>query len=216
MSILNRKIKTFFKIIRIVFSNKTNWRDISSEMSNSTLGSFVQLKHTYHIYNSSVGNYSYIAKKSNIYNTCIGRFCSIGANFISGQGIHPVNGISTAPMFYSNLKQNGMTLSAKNKIVEFLPVKIGNDVFIGDNVIVLSGVTIGDGAVIGAGAVVSKDIPPYAIAVGCPVQIKKFRFSESQIAALLRIKWWDFEEEKLKVVEKCFFDIEKFILYYDK
>jgi len=81
---------------------------------------------------------------------------------------------------------------------------------------VFDGVTIGDGAVIGAGAVVSKDIPPYAIAVGCPIEIKCFRLSKSQIAAMQRIQWWNWEEEKLKDIKSMFNDIEAFIAKNDK
>jgi acetyltransferase-like isoleucine patch superfamily enzyme len=55
------------------------------------------------------------------------------------------------------------------------PIVIGNDVWIGANVTILKGVRIGDGAVIGAGSVVTKDIPEYAIAVGNPAKVKKFR-----------------------------------------
>ena len=65
--------------------------------------------------------------------------------------------------------------------------------------------------VIGAGAVVSKDIPPYAIAVGCPIEIKRYRFPSEQISAFQKIKWWDCNEEMLKDVERYFFDVEKFI-----
>jgi acetyltransferase-like isoleucine patch superfamily enzyme len=93
----------------------------------------------------------------------------------------------------------------------------GNDVFIGANVTILDGVTIGDGAVIGAGAVVSKDIPPYAIAVGCPIRILKYRFEPEQIDKLLKIKWWEFDEDKLKDVERMFFDVDMFMdKYYSK
>ena len=101
-------------------------------------------------------------------------------------------------------------------MAEHQPVTIGNDVFIGANVTILDGVTIGDGAVIGAGAVVSKDIPPYAIAVGCPIEIKRYRLTEKQIAAMERIQWWNWEEEKLKDVKNLFVDIDKFIAKYDK
>lgn len=55
------------------------------------------------------------------------------------------------------------------------PVKIGNDVWLGGHVTVTQGVSIGDGAVIGANAVVTKDIPPYAIAVGSPAKVLKYR-----------------------------------------
>ena len=165
----------------------------------------------YSINEAHIGDYSYIAYNSNISNTTIGKFCSIGPNFLCGWGIHPLNGISTAPMFYSTRKQNGITLSKVDKIEERKQIVIGNDVFIGANVTVLDGVTIGDGAVIGAGAVVSKDIPPYAVAVGCPIKIIKYRFDVEKIEALKRIKWCEFDEDRLKEVEQLFFDVNGFI-----
>lgn len=165
--------------------------------------------------NVKIGKYTYIGPNSSISGCEIGRFCSIGPNILCGYGIHPTNGISTAPMFYSAQKQNGVSYVNENKVIERIPIKIGNDVFIGANVTILDGVTIGDGAIIGAGAVVSKDIPPYAIAVGCPIEIKRFRFSEQQIAAMQRIQWWDWEDEKLKGIESMFFNIDEFIAKYD-
>lgn len=191
--------------------NQGNEYNIISWVDNSEVSDKSKLNPLYHISNSKVGDYTYIAMNSHISMTQIGKFCSIGPNLVCGWGIHPTNGISTAPMFYSTMKQNGMSLSAIDKIEERKNICIGNDVFIGANVTILDGVTIGDGAVIGAGAVVSKDIPPYAIAVGCPITIKRYRFPSVQIDALQKIRWWDFDEEKLKDVEKYFFDVEKFI-----
>lgn len=163
--------------------------------------------------NVKIGNYTYVSYNSKISNTVIGKFCSIGPNFIAGWGIHPTHGISTHPMFYSTKKQNGMTLSTDNKFKEQAPIKIGNDVFIGMNTIVLDGVEIGDGAVIGAGAVVTKDIPPYAIAVGNPIKVIKYRFEDPTIDNILKIKWWE-KEETLQDVERHFFEVEKFIQTY--
>ena len=77
-------------------------------------------------------------------------------------------------------------------------VIIGNDVWIGNGVTILSGVTIGDGAVIAARAVVTKDIPAYAIAGGIPAKTLKFRFTKKQIKKLLKLQWWNWEEEKIR------------------
>lgn len=54
-------------------------------------------------------------------------------------------------------------------------IVIGNDCWIGANVTILDGVNIGDGCVIGAGSVVTKSIEPYAVAVGNPIKIVKYR-----------------------------------------
>lgn len=54
-------------------------------------------------------------------------------------------------------------------------IVIQDDVWIGSHAVIMPGVTIGKGAVIGAGAVVTKDIPAYAIAVGTPARVVKYR-----------------------------------------
>lgn len=164
-----------------------------------------QLKYT------KVGPFSYIAAGAKISYTRIGKFCSIGPDLRCGWGVHPLDGISSHPMFYSTMRQNGMTLSQRNKTVERVPIEIGNDVFIGMNVTILDGVTIGDGAVVGAGCVVSKDVPPYAVVVGCPMRILRYRFPEETVAALLKIRWWDWPDDKLREVEEMFSDVEGFI-----
>jgi acetyltransferase-like isoleucine patch superfamily enzyme len=59
---------------------------------------------------------------------------------------------------------------------------IGQDVLIGHGAILLRGIRIGNGAVVGAGAVVTKDVPPYAIVVGVPARILRYRFDEREQA----------------------------------
>lgn len=189
---------------------------VKSERASSTIADNSRVYPPFFLHGVDVGAYSYVAKNSNITNCSIGKFCSIGPNFCCGLGIHPTNGISTAPMFYSPSKVNGTALVNSPKVEESKHTTIGNDVFIGANVIVLDGVTIGDGAVIGAGAVVSKDIPPYAIAVGCPIRIVKYRMTDKQIAAMQCIQWWNWADDKLRDVERKFEDIDGFILKYNR
>ena len=187
----------------IPLDKTTGFSLLRSERSNCTLGKKASAVAPYYMHNVQLGDYSYFAKNAQVANTTIGKFCSIGPNFCCGLGIHPTDGISTHPMFY------------RGEIEEHGQVTIGNDVFIGANVTILDGVTIGDGAVIGAGAVVSKDILPYAIAVGCPIEIKKYSLDEEQISAMLRIQWWNWDEEKLKDIREMFNDIDGFIAKYD-
>ena len=211
-----RKILRFFLTREMyVFDQEMDWEHILLELKDTKVGESVKIYRPSHITNSEIGDYTYISANANISLTRIGKYCSIGPNLFCDWGIHPANGISTSPMFYSTRRQNGTTLTDKDKIEEREFITIGNDVFIGANVTILDGVTIGDGAIIGAGAVVSKDIPDYAIAVGCPIKIIKYRFNEEQILSLKRIQWWNFKEEDLQDIERMFWDIDEFIKKYD-
>lgn len=196
----------------IIPSGKTIGYSLArSEKADVELGKHTKVAAPFFMHGVKLGDYSYIANNSSVSNCVIGKFCSIGPNFCCGLGIHPTNGISTAPMFYSMAKQNGMTLSQESKIAESKQTVIGNDVFIGANVTVLDGVRISDGAVVGAGAVVVDDISPYAIAVGVPAKVVKYRFDEKTIEALLDKQWWNGTEEELKKVALDFWNVDSFL-----
>lgn len=213
-------LKTFCKnLISLASCIKSNdlifWNYHLKKCKDSKIDPNCKLYPPYNISNSTILHSTYINVNSRISFTHIGKYCSIGPNFLSGWGIHPTNGISTSPIFYSSVLQASYTLSKSTKLKERKDIHIGSDVFIGANVTILDGVTIGDGAIIGAGAVVSKDIPPYAIAVGCPIKILRYRFSEKIIQKLLEIKWWDSSDIILKDVETNFFDVERFIKNFE-
>jgi len=184
---------------------------LKRDLYNCDISPTAKLYVPYSIAETSVGDGTYISANSRISGTVIKKYCSIGPDLCCGWGIHPINGVSTSPMFYSTGKQNGRTFVTENKTEERKPIIIGNDVFIGRNAIILDGVTIGDGAVIGAGSVVSKNIPPYAVAVGSPIKVIKYRFSPEVIEQLLDIQWWNKDEEVLKKVAEHCFDIETFL-----
>ena len=85
---------------------------------------------------------------------------------------------------------------------------IGSDVWIGSGAFIdCSKVSsIGDGAVIGANAVVLEDVPPYAVVVGVPAKIKRYRYAPEMIDALLRTRWWDWDVDMLNRNADALFD----------
>lgn len=213
--LIKKKIRMLIMLVlpelKEVLNKENNFKYIRNSISNSSISDKSMLYGPYSIWNVDLGDYSYIMPNSNINNTKIGKFCSIGPNFISGCGIHPTGGISTAPMFYANNLSNGITFCDTSKIEETKPISIGNDVWIGINVTILDGVNVGNGAIIAAGSVVNKDIPAYSIYGGVPAKLIRYRFSEKQILDLQKIEWWNFNYSRLKEIERSFFDIDKFI-----
>ncbi len=151
----------------------------------------------------------------------IGRFCSIGPNVRVVSGKHPINYVSTSPVFFSVLKQCGKSFVTENRYDEKMlccdengekhSLILGNDVWIGDSVIIKAGVRIGDGAIIGMGSVVTKDVPPYAIVGGNPAKVIRYRFDENTIEILKSIKWWDWDDKKLSESTELMENINQFI-----
>jgi acetyltransferase-like isoleucine patch superfamily enzyme len=98
------------------------------------------------------------------------------------------------PLAYKQLRSQGQwTTPIRAKGL----TQIGHNVLLSLGVTVLSGVTIGNGAVIGANSVVTRDIPPFAVAAGNPARVLHYRFDESIIESLERIRWWDFDFQTL-------------------
>ena len=148
---------------------------------------------------SSIGSFTYVSKDSSIYFAKIGKFCSMGQNVLIGLGQHPINHLSTSPLFYSIANQHKFeAFYTKQTIEEYKTVTIGNDVWIGTRAIILDGVTIGDGAIIATGAVVTKDVEPYAIVGGVPAKHIKYRFEEPVRKKLIALRWWDWSIDKIQ------------------
>jgi len=123
----------------------------------------------------------------------IGSFSSIASNTIIQEYYHKYDRIST---YYMN--NNIFEGKVDDDIYSKGEIVIGEDVWIGSNSVILSDVSIGRGTIIGAGSVVTKDLPSYVIAAGNPAKIIKKRFCGEVIELLEKIKWWEWDIDKIK------------------
>ena len=144
----------------------------------------------------------------------IGRFCSLANKiyFIMGAN-HPYKNVTTFPFYLDFVVESvfGNVKLLPFKVPNHYQVILGHDVWLGYGVKILSGVKIGNGAVVGAGAVVAKDIPPYAIAVGNPARVIKYRFDGETIKKLLAVKWWNWDLKKIADNVPLMANVEKFL-----
>lgn len=165
-----------------------------------------------YLHKTTLGAYTYLSSDISIMNTSAGKFCSIGQGVRICTGMHPSSiFVSTHPAFFSLHKQCGITFAKETHFREMGKTHIGNDVWIGTNAVIMDDINIGDGAIIGAGAIVTKHVPPYAIIIGNPGKILRFRFSEEEINFLLNFKWW--EKDSVWIAENYarFHNIKSFI-----
>lgn len=129
----------------------------------------------------------------------IGKFCAIasGTKFIMGAANHRISSATTYPFHVFGGEWSKRTPEHLSQLPYKGDTVIGNDVWIGRESTILPGVKIGDGAIIGAYSVVTKDVSPYSVVGGNPAKFIKKRFGDELINILLKLKWWDFEPEKL-------------------
>lgn len=168
----------------------------------------------------TIGKCTYIADTLAVWDkrSVIGSFCSIARNVSIGTGLHPLTTLTTHSLvrseFFAEEGEIGIVPEHRVDFDRHRPVIIGNDVWIGLNAVIMDGVTVGDGAVIGTSAVVTHDVPPYAIVVGIPARILRYRFDEKTVDRLLKSRWFDRDIEFIKRlpvgdIEKCLEILEK-------
>lgn len=163
--------------------------------------------------NIIVGDYSYYDDEDDVYNfeknvlyhyeflgdkLTIGKFCQIacGAKFLMNGIFHISDAFSTYPfMIFSDACKAQYPTSAQPPFKG--DIVIGNDVWIGHNATFMPGVKIADGAIIGANATVTKNVGPYEVWAGNPAKLIRRRFPDDIMDMLLKIRWWDWDMEKI-------------------
>ncbi|THB65690.1 MAG: chloramphenicol acetyltransferase [Spirochaetaceae bacterium] len=171
----------------------------SCQIINSDFGKYCEVGEYNVFENVSLGSYSYTGPWCIIQNTQVGLFSNIAAMVRIGPTDHPM----TRPtqhhftyrrrMFGMSAEDDGDFFNHRRQRV----TKIGHDTWIGHGAIILPEIIVGHGSVIGAGAVVTKDVPEYAIVVGNPAKVIRYRFSDDVINGLLSIAWWNWSHQQL-------------------
>ena len=179
--------------------------DCTTLERNVVLFSGVNLNESY------VGRFTYIQSNTYCHNVKIGPFCSIASNVVIGLVDHPMDYISTSPVFYdSSQPLPNFLINGISHKVQFPRTEIGADVWIGHGVKIMAGVKIGVGAVVAAGAVVTKDVAPYEIIGGVPAKVIRKRFNEALINSLLSSRWWEICDNELRKYIDLYSDPQAF------
>ena len=189
--------------------------DPSAKLQDARLGAYCEVGARTMLLDVEMGDYSYVVNDSQMTYTTIGKFCSIAAMTRINPGNHPMHRATQAHFTY----RASAYFPGESDDAEFFEwrkshrVHIGHDVWIGHGAIVLPGRSIGTGAVIAGGAVVTKDVAPYTVVAGNPARPVRRRFPEAIEERLLRLAWWDWDHEALRLALPDFrkFGIEEFL-----
>ncbi len=193
----NSKMLAFLRMLKSYPERLANKISFSSIVIDSHVDKTAALDSFVRFYRSSLGRYSYIGRDSFVEHADIGSFTSIGGSVVIGGGSHPLDWVSTSPVFHAGKNILNRNFASFN-YDPFATTIIGNDVWIGYGAIIMAGLSIGDGAVIGAGSVLTKNVGPYEIWAGNPARMIRKRHSESVCKSLQDSQWWNWDDNRLE------------------
>jgi hypothetical protein len=171
-----------------------------------------------HLEETTLDDYSYICPNVQVIYTDIGKFSNIASMCRINPGFHPMER-PTLHHFTYRSEEYGFDSKDDEEFFHWRrlqKVTIGHDTWIGHGVVIMPGIKIGHGAVIGSNSVVTRDIPPYAIAVGSPAKVIRRRFSKDISDALEKTEWWNWDHQTIEERFEDFKDIRAFIWKYGK
>lgn len=169
---------------------------------HSQLGAYTEVGPRTSLLETTMGDYSYVVNDGEVAYAVIGKFCSIASHVRLNPGNHPMWRASQSHFTYRASAYWPGQEEDEAEVFDWrrsTPVALGHDVWIGYGAVVLPGRGVGTGAVVGAGAVVTRDVPPYAVAVGNPARVVRPRFVPAVAERLLTLAWWDWDHERLRL-----------------
>lgn len=162
------------------------------------------------VFFSSIGKWSYIGNESKIIHAEVGNYTSIGDAVHIGGPSHPINWVSTSPIFCTGKNILGRN-AASNSFDPYKKTTIGHDVWIGDCVLIKANVVVSTGAVIGMGSVVTKNVGPYEIWAGNPAKLIRKRFDDDTIQRLLATDWYNWSDKMIDSHAHLFTSPQEFL-----
>lgn len=201
-----KKVVNFILRIKLTLCNDCYIEDKTSIL-HSKLDKYVSISRGCNIVWSEIGKFTYLGENTKLPYCRIGHFCSISSDVKLAAGLHPLDYVSTHPVFYGRYRLGGGYKKAEyTNFKEFayledsekLLCEIGNDVWIACGVTIVcrrQPIHIGNGAVIAAGAIVTNDVPDYAVVMGCPAKVVRYRFDSETRSRLLESQWWDKDDQ---------------------
>ncbi len=165
---------------------------------DSRFGRYCEVGARTRVAESSFGDYSYVANDSDVIYATLGRFCSVAAQVRINPGNHPLERVALNHFTYrSSAYGLGEDDAAFFDWRRDGHVTLGHDVWVGHGAVLLPGISVGNGAAIGANATVTRPVPAFAVVVGTPARVLRFRFPPDIVDALERVAWWDWPHERL-------------------
>jgi phosphonate metabolism protein (transferase hexapeptide repeat family) len=169
------------------------WIDPTATVKNTTLGRYTEIGAGCHVADSVIGDYSYCVENTQIAYATIGKFANIAAHVRIYASRHPMQLASLhhftyrSSWYFDDLEDNPDFFAWRAG----MGIAIGHDTWLGHGSVIMPGVSVGNGSIIGSNAVVTRDVPPFSIAVGVPAKVIKLRFDQPIAERMEKLAWWD-------------------------
>lgn len=178
------KISECFKLFYGLIRQPSFWIRKNRVHLSAIVAENVSLRHC------EIGSNCYVGKNSILNSVVLGNYSCIAPNVMIGGMEHSYWMPSISPKL-------------SKEYVFGQKTTIGHDVWVAAGAIIKQGVKIGDGAIVGANSFVNKDVPPYAIVVGSPAKIIKYRFDDEFIKSIDESKFWQYQPKKaIRILSK--------------